>query len=455
MVSSIIEVGNWVTREKFSTSGQIKARIVRYIAGENMDKDPSCETMNKKPIGKAVGKDLGKTLTNLKHVQETLPTSLKRLEDSSSTAKYRLAKLQEYGGGSLAYSSLQSGMKYYMYETLGYIAYVPLRDSPNSVCVLADPIASEANKEALIDEFLKVKSDPIFLHIGHHTAKILDKKGFSVNQLGVETIIDIQKFTLTGNKKQQLRQARNHAQRDNIEVMEIEHVDDEALKAFKKISDDWRKEKVKADAEMQFIVRPLVYVDEIDVRKFVAVMDGKIVGFVTFDPMYENQKVIGYIANHLRSNLERSYSVVDYIIMQALEIFKAEGKKSLSLGLCPMAKVDDNEEFHHSRLLKAHFRYAYERANYLYNFKNLYRHKSKYRPEMPGAYEEKVYCAMKTRFLLVRIYDVYRVLGLNPVKQTVTHLTSAVISGVKQVFFRSKTAKAQKKNGDDASIGEE
>ncbi len=98
-------------------------------------------------------------------------------------------------------------------------------------------------------------------------------------------------------------------------------------KAFRKISEDWMKQKVMNDSEMQFIVRPIVYVDEIDVRKFVALKDDTVVGFIIFDPMYEDGKVKGYIANHLRSNLDRSYSVVDFILLEAMEIFKAEGKE--------------------------------------------------------------------------------------------------------------------------------
>lgn len=367
---------------------------------------------------------LSKTLLNMRVRQESLQTSVKTASEATATGKFRLNQLQQFGKGSLAYSSLQTGMSYFMNEELGYVAYVPLGDSPNSVCVLADPICSEENLKPCIEAFLKDKSDPIFLHICRATAQVLADMNFCVNELGVETFIDIQQFTLVGNKKQALRQARNNARKDNIKVRELNSVDDSLFKAFKKISDDWMKQKVISDSDMSFVVRPIVYVDEVDVRRFIAVKDDEIVGFVIFDPMYENGEVMGYIANHLRSNLQRSYSVVDYIILEAMEIFKAEGKRELSLGLSPLAQVDDTDEFRHSKLLKAHFKYAYEKANFLYNFKNLYRHKSKYRPELPGAREEKVYCAMRTRFMLVRIFSVYKVLGLNPVKQTMTHMRS-------------------------------
>lgn len=368
----------------------------------------------------------GMSSQSLTTSQEALQTAVKTLQAGTKTAAFRIDQLKQHGRGSLAYSSLQAGMKYYMNEKLGYCAYVPLTDSEDSVCVLADPICSKENLRAFLDAFLLDKKDPIFLHASRETAEILNERGFSVNELGVETVIEIQNFTLTGNKKQGLRQARNNAKKDNLVCKEVLSSDPDMRKAFRKISEDWMKQKVMSDSEMQFIVRPIVYVDEIDVRKFVALKDDAVVGFIIFDPMYEEGKVKGYIANHLRSNLDRSYSVVDFILLEAMEIFKAEGKQEISLGLSPLAKVDDSEEFRHSKLLSAHFKYSFEKANYLYNFKNLYRHKSKYRPELPGAHEEKVYCCMKTRFLLVRIYDVYNVLGFHPVKQIISHFGKAM-----------------------------
>lgn len=390
---------------------------------------------------------LGQTLQSLKVEQELLQTALLKAKhpNLSATAGFRLDKLKQFGFGSLAYSSLQAGMQYYMHEELGYVSYVPLGDSPDSVLVLSDPICSREKLKEFMDEFLKVRKDPVFLHISHDVACDLNDRGYVVNELGVETIIEIQDFELAGNKKQQLKQARNRAQKDGIKVRELFSVDDSLLRALKQISDDWIKQKVAGNSEMKFLVRPIIYVDEVDVRRFIAIKDDEIVGFVIFDPMYENGEVVGYIANQLRSNYEKGFSVVDYIILEALKAFKEEGKRDLSLGFSPMYKVDDGHEFKHSKLLKAHFQFAYEKANYLYNFKNLARHKSQYRPEMKGAREEKIYCAMKTRFFLNRMNSVYTALGLKPAQATMKHLQHVIIDKIKSVFPHKKSAPAIEK----------
>jgi lysylphosphatidylglycerol synthetase-like protein (DUF2156 family) len=386
----------------------------------------------KRPSEPPVG-SLTEQVKAIAREQESLPTAIAHVEDQSASQAVRLEHLQQYGKGSLAYSALQEGLKYFTHD-LGFVAYRQLDDGPGSVVVLSDPICSKANLRAFMDEFLKVKNDPIFLHISHETAEICNEKGFTVNQLGVETFIDIQEFNLVGNKKQQLRNARNGGNKDGLKVIEIEEMSVDLLKAFKRISDEWMQEKVANANEMRFLVRPMVYVDEIDVRKFVALKDEKIVGFCVFDPMYEEGKVMGYIANQLRSSWNSTYSVVDYIILEAMDKFKAEGKKSLSLGLSPFFKVDDTQEFKHSKLLSAHFKYAFEKANFLYSFKNLARHKSLYRPELPGAHEEKVYTAAKTRFLFVRMIDVYHTLGLHPFKQTVNYARKEFVSWFEDKF---------------------
>lgn len=394
---------------------------------------------------KLTRRPLGETLRLLKEEQECLQTALKKISQLSASAEFRIGELQRHGSGSLAYSSLQAGLQYYNNPGLGYVAYLPLGDSPNSVLVLSDPICHREKLRELIEAFLKVRNDPVFLHISKPVAQVLAEFGYSVNELGMETIIEIQDFDLIGGKKQQLRAARNRAQKDGIKVRELFSSDDSFLQAFKKISDDWLSQKVSSDNQMKLIVRPMTYVDEIDVRRFIAIKDDELIAYVVFDPMYEDGSVKGYIANQLRSNYDKGYSVVDFIILEAMETFKKEGKTELSLGFSPMYKVDDGEEFKHSKLLKAHFKYAFEKANYLYNFKNLARHKSLYRPEQKGAREEKVYCAMKTRFFLNRILNVYKALGLNPVEKVCQHLKDVLSQKFRACFCHTRAELGQAK----------
>jgi pimeloyl-ACP methyl ester carboxylesterase len=356
----------------------------------------------------------------------------------------RLSFLQQFGHRSLAYSSLQEGLDFYLNPEYGYIAYSNVKSgsqnpmTQTTLC-LADPICAMSNKRSLLKGFLETFRDPIFLHISKYTAQILDDLGFMVNELGIETILDIQKFCLIGKKKEFLRSQFNRAQKDGLQVIELDEttVSPESLRS---ISDKWRKNKVVSYGELSFITRPMVYSDEFGARKFYVLKDGFVIGFVVFDPIYNGGLITGYLANILRTDYKSSYSVTDFVILEALKKFKSEGLKELSLGFSPFCDIDDSGDFRFSKLLKQIFRYSFENANYIYNFKELSFHKKRYRPDMDGVREVKVYCAAKNVFPLWRLYAILCFIGFRPVNQTIEHIVTSFHKSCAKVWKSIRAA---------------
>jgi lysylphosphatidylglycerol synthetase-like protein (DUF2156 family) len=331
----------------------------------------------------------------------------------------RLDLLRKYGRCSMAYSSLQDGMEFYLQPGIGFIPYSTVQTTRPTPIVLGIPICAPENTKTLLEQFIVDCGTPAFMHADKETGKVLQELGFYVNEIGVETMIDINEFTLDGEKKQYLRQQRNRGIKDGVKVVEQQRsqVESQALRA---ISEDWMERKAVKGHEMSFLVRPAVYDDEPDVRKFYGIKNGETVGFVFFDPMYDNGKIVGYMANILRSCCE-GYSVTDYIILEAMEVFRKEGIPVVSLGFSPFCNVDDKGEFHYSKRLKKLFQYTYEHANYLYGFKTLAFHKTRYRPGTVGCREEKVYAASKEPFPIFCLYGIFRKMGIRPVRQTASY----------------------------------
>jgi len=344
--------------------------------------------------------------------------------DSLKTVVFdrRLAFLKKYGGNSLAYSSLQAGLDYYMQPGCGYIAYSLIGKGNTVPVCLADPICSIDRSQELIANFLERYDYPIFFHISKDVAEILSAMGFCVNEMGTETIIDLQRFTLTGAKKEFLRKQINRGRKEGLVIKEqsCSEVGEDVLKA---ISQQWLRGKVVHSHELSFIVRPAVYADEMDVRKFIAYKDNRAVGFDIFDPIYKDGQIIGYGANHLRAASISNYSVRDCIMLEAMRVFKEEGKEILVPGFSPLHKVNDSGEFRYSRLLKRLFQFAYEHANYVYAFKALAFHKSRYRPGLEGCQEMKVYCAYKNPARFSLLPGIVNLMGINVLEQIVGRLT--------------------------------
>lgn len=256
---------------------------------------------------------------------------------------------------------------------------------------------------------------PVFIHITKKTAETLSKLGFAINEIGVETIVDVQTFSLAGGGKEFLRSQRNRAANDGLVIRE-QPCSEVPLQLLKDITAQWMVRKVNTE-DLSFLVRPAIYDDEPDVRKFFAYKDDRLVGFNFFDPIYRDGTVIGYLDNTHRCASDFSYSIPDCINLEAIRIFKTEGKEILSLGFSPLHALDDSGEFRFSAPLKKTLKYFYENANFLYDFKGAAFHKSRYRPGTEGCHDIKIYLACQSPVPVLHTDKVFKKCGIDPIKR--------------------------------------
>ena len=100
------------------------------------------------------------------HSSSLIPKAISGL----TTVPYKAAEidaklpfLKAYGNNSLAYSSLQEGLDYYLLANCGYIAY-SLIGNTVPLC-LADPICSISDTQELLKHFLAKYTHPMFFHV--------------------------------------------------------------------------------------------------------------------------------------------------------------------------------------------------------------------------------------------------------------------------------------------------
>jgi len=288
--------------------------------------------------------------------------------------------LKQFGSGSMAYSTLQPGMEYFVDDNLGYIAFsrygkFPFRDK---TFVMADPIVEKGETQRLISNFLNRFRKPLFLQSGEHTRDILRAEGFSCTQMGIETDVDAKRFDLQGEKKQILRTARNKAARDGLSTIEVENEKDYV--GLKEVSDRWLASRSLSDREIWYFARPALMEDEPDVRKMIALnREGRKIGFIFFDPTYSRGKVTGYCANIARfSPTEFKQGINDVILLSMLEKLKEEEPSTLHLGLSPFHALEEELGQTEKSSVKGLFKFLYKRGNKIYNFKNIGFHKERY-----------------------------------------------------------------------------
>jgi len=314
----------------------------------------------------------------------------------------RTALMRQFGSFSQAYSvTYQPGLAHFGDER-GFIAY---KTVGRTAMALADPVASPQHFHGLISDFVSEFRDVVFCQTSRRVVEILAAKQFMINEMGIETSLDLTDFTFRGHAKEHLRRANNRIVKLHYDIRECS-IDEVGRATVESISAGWRKTRTMKWRSLSFLLRPIVIGDEPDVRKFYAFdPSGKLVAFVFFDPVYQDGRVVGY-TDQFRQRLPDADPKVNYAIAyRAIETFKQEGRQTLFLGLSPLAEIHD-QEFQKNWLVKRAFRFCYENAlfNYfIYPLKGHFVHKGRY-----GGTSEPSYFAFNTPPSLPRIVKLLR-----------------------------------------------
>jgi len=298
--------------------------------------------------------------------------------------------LEKYGSHCMAYTSLEPGLEFFLLDDVGYIAFKRFKDwfwaFNERIIVLADPICSNDNTELILDEFLQKYSNVIFVQSSRRFAEVLDKKGFQVNQFGIETDLYTADFDLAGKARAKLRQWQNKCQREGVSVVEQSLSEFSNHNEIKTLSQRWLDKK--GGAEYSFLVRPLRYEDEKNTRCFFAYSeDEKLIGLALFDPMYKNNKVSGYYHNIDRIDDTAPNGTSVSIVLHALSKFREEGIDKISLGMSPLKLQRGlSSELNYNKFTRKSFWYAFEKLNYIYPFQGNASHKGKFNGELTPVY---------------------------------------------------------------------
>jgi lysylphosphatidylglycerol synthetase-like protein (DUF2156 family) len=297
--------------------------------------------------------------------------------------------LREYGNFALAYSAtFQAGLDYFGDEE-GFLAY---KQVGSTAFVLANPLAPIGDCEDLIRSFLRERSDVCFWQASRPVAKILEKIGFCVNEMGTETRIELSGYDFDGPKKRNFRRALNRAASSIYTIAErsVTSLDREELQT---VSERWRQTREVKNREMTFLTRPAILDDEVDVRKFFTFdHKGSLQAFAFFDPIYKGGEVVGYLCSAKR-RLPEADTLVGYAILhRAIRTFQKEGRAILSLGLSPLCGIED-KELSNNRLVSFGFRAVYRSRLFnqlVYPLQGFAAHKGAFCGSV-----EQTYCAFK------------------------------------------------------------
>jgi len=311
----------------------------------------------------------------------------------------RLACLREYGSHCMSFSSLQPGIKYFDMPGKGYIAYAEKWGIRGA---LSDPVCDIKDRETLIEAFIQAGNRTGFAQISESVAELLHERfGLYATQFGVESIIDLKNWDLKGKKKQVLRTSLNQAVKSGIYVNETHRED-----RYNQLSREWVKTRKVRNREIRFLIRPMNMDYQGGTRKFFAYRGDKLIGFIFFDPLYRQNRVISYVPNISRFSQAFRQGIFYTIMVRAIETFREEGVEQIHLGLSPFV-VSDGYRRYESKLTKKLIRLLYDYGNGIYSFKGIYFTKSRFRGD-----DYPTFCSHRRNVPLREIITLFKISNL-------------------------------------------
>ena len=259
-------------------------------------------------------------------------------------------------------------------------AYLAYRLIGSVAIVLGDPIGTTEGCTRVIDEFLDVAAvngwTPCFYGATNRHLNEFEQHGLAWLQVGEDAVIDLPKLNFRGKAWQDIRTARNHAQRDGISFRMIDQAtaDPAIVAQLWEISNDWVGKR--SLPEMNFTLGQLTDPPDPEIRTGVAIdQNEQIHGFVTWLPVYARN---GWVIDLMRRRGDAFRGVMEFLIAESALAFQAEGCSYVSLSAAPLAHVPREE--HHQGTIERALGYFAERLDTLYHFASLVEFKRKFIP---------------------------------------------------------------------------
>ena len=346
--------------------------------------------------------------------------------------RWLLPFVRTHGTEALSYATLQADLEYFITDR-GFIAYTkafhPVLAPRGRYITLENPLCAREDRLALVQSFLEWNPGACFFIISEDFAQQLRTRGYKVNCVGPEPELAVQSYNTQGNWKEfdLIKRARNEAKRKGVIIREVA-IETVPVEQLRKISRLWMQNKTLQTREIWIYARPPIFSTEPDVRKFVAFDSAnEVVGFVFYDPVYREGKIIGYAANTVRCDETNYGKIATAIHMEAIEIFRGEGIETLNLCLAPFVKMDMGK-FNDDAFCKSYFKLCERYGNDIYNFRGLAFHKSKYRGT-----EKFIYVASCSPFPANDVYLAYQTAGIAvSYFRSTTDLLKGIVKGVWQ-----------------------
>ncbi len=309
-----------------------------------------------------------------------------RLSDQSANRKQVRDLLNAYGGPSEDYFKLWPHDKQYFFDDSRQsgLAYHVWRGV--ALC-LGDPVGDPRHTTLLVDSFsdLCYQNDwlPAWVHIQDTNRQIYEARGYTMQKLGQEAVVDLDHFQSEVTNNKYFRHIRNKFTKQGYtaELLVPPH-HQAVMSRLHDISNDWLTRGGRAE---RGFVMGYYSEDYLQACPIMVVRDAAdtIQSFVNQVPAEFDKVEATY--DMMRSTKNSLGNINDFLMMNFAASLHDAGYKRLNMGLCPLIGLDDSHD-EGTGLIQTLLRFAYANGDRFYSFSGLYRFKSKYEPVWQDRY---------------------------------------------------------------------
>jgi len=308
-----------------------------------------------------------------------------RLADQSENRQRLEALLRRYGAASEDFFKLWPHDKQYYFDADGRsaLAYHVWRGV--AVC-LGDPAGDAKRFAKLLDSFADqcYRNDwqPLLVHIQETHRDLYERRGYSLQKLGQEAVVDIDHFQSDVARNKYFRHITNKFTKQGCtaELLQPPH-HDAVIQRLRTISDNWleRGGHTERGFAMGYFSAPYMQQCAVMVVRDAA---GTIQAFANLIPADFDSEEATY--DLLRQTSDSMGNINDFLMLNFITELQQLGYGRLNMGLCPLTGLDEPEN--ETNLIHNVLRLAYANGDRFYSFSGLYRFKSKYEPQWRDRY---------------------------------------------------------------------
>jgi phosphatidylglycerol lysyltransferase len=296
-------------------------------------------------------------------------------EPTDSEMETAALLVREYGKSSLDY--FKTYFDKLIFAPPDLKAFISYRISRNFAIVLEDPVAGshEEMKECIVrfSEFCYENGlKDIYYRVSAESLPIYTELTRKSLFIGQEAIVDLDTFSLSGGEKKPLRNALNKIKSEGYVTRIYEApLKDGLIQKLKAVSEDWLKMNGRTE-----IVFSQGLFSEMDIKnQTVIAVENKeemILAFLNIIPDYS---LCEGTYDLLRKKQDAPNGIMDHLIIEMFNYFKASGIRFANLGFAPMSGVNDPHNFPERSV-----KFAYEKIRSFSHYKGLREYKDKFNP---------------------------------------------------------------------------